>query len=211
MVDAALSTAIPSPRPGRVRTYLLWSFWIGVAFFSVYPTMNWLTSLRATRLQLYFTAELSIPFLPHFIWAYLSMYVLFFVPLWLVPVPSMSALGRQLIAACILSAMFFLALPADLGFARHVPARAPYAAIFARVFSIDRPHNLVPSLHVIFSCAIALACVDFARGALRMALLAWLVVIVASTLFVHQHHLLDLLVAFAIVHFLRRRYEVKRC
>jgi membrane-associated phospholipid phosphatase len=78
------------------------------------------------------------------------------------------------------------------------------------VFSIDRPHNLVPSLHVIFSCAIALACADFASGALRIALLAWLVVIVASTLLVHQHHLLDLLVAFAIVYLLRRRYEVTR-
>jgi membrane-associated phospholipid phosphatase len=67
------------------------------------------------------------------------------------------------------------------------------------MFSIDRPFNLVPALHVIFSCAIALACADFARPAVRIALWGWLAVIVASTLFVHQHHLLDLLVAFAIV------------
>jgi hypothetical protein len=208
MVDAALPASATSLAPGRVRTYLTWSFRIGVAFFGVYPTMNWLTSLRATRLALYFPAELRIPFVPELIWAYLSMYVLFFLPLRLVPVRSMPALGRQLIAGCLISALFFLVLPAGLGFAREVPARAPYAAIYAKVFSIDHPHNLVPSLHVIFSCAIALACAAFARGALRIALLAWLAVIVASTLFVHQHHLLDLLVAFAIVYFLRRRYEV---
>jgi len=207
MVDVALSTPGVGGA-GRLRTYLVWSFWVGVAFFGVYPGMNWITSLRAEPFHLYVPVELAIPFVPQFIWAYLSMYVLFLLPPFFMPVASMPALGKQLIAGSIVSAILFLLLPAELGFVRQVPNGALHAAVYAKIFSIDRPFNLVPSLHVIFSCAIALACADFARPAVRLALWGWLAAIVASTLLVHQHHLLDLLVAFAIVFFLRRRYEV---
>lgn len=192
----------------RMRTYLLWSVRVGIAFFTVYPLMNWLTSLRPARLHLYFDAELAIPFMPQFIWPYLSMYALFLMPPLLIPAGQMPALGKQLIAGCLLSAACFLILPAELGFPRELPAQQPYTALYARLFRVDRPFNLVPSLHVIFSAAIALACADFARPALRLALLLWLTVIVSSTLLVHQHHLLDPAVALAIVFFLRRRYEV---
>src|SRR5258706_4626245 len=184
---------------GRVRTYLIWSCWIGVAFFGVYPAINWVTSLRRAPLHLYFESELAIPFVPQFIWAYLAMYLLCLLPLFLIPAARMPALGRQLIAGTLASAVFFLLIPAELGFAREVPAQAPYTAMYARMFGIDRPFNLVPSLHVIYSCAIALACADFGRGAGPMAIYGWLAVIVASTVFVHQHHLLDLASAFAVV------------
>jgi hypothetical protein len=190
----------------RLRTYLVWSFWVGVAFFSVYPTMNWLTSLRARPWHLYAPAELAIPFVPQLVWVYLSMYALFALPAFVLPASRMPALGKQLIAGAIVSAICFLLLPAELGFARQLPGRAPYDAIFAGMFGIDRPYNLVPSLHVIFSAAIALACADVVRPAARVALLAWLVVIVASTVLVHQHHLIDVGAALAIVFVLRRSF-----
>lgn len=188
----------------RLRTYLFWSFWVGAAFFCVYPAMNWLTSTRARPWHLYHPAELAIPFVPQLVWAYLSMNLLFLVPLFVLPAPRMPALGKQLIAGSLVSALCFLLLPAELGFPRAVPAAAPYDAIFAAVFRIDRPYNLVPSLHVIFSAAIALACADAVRPPARAALLAWLAVIVASTVLVHQHHLLDVGAALAVVFALRR-------
>jgi len=188
--------------------FSIWSLWIAVAFFGVYPAMNWITSLRATRLHLYVPFELAIPFVPQFIWAYLSMYVLFFLPLIFIPTARMPALGKQLIAGALISAALFLLLPADMGFVRTVPASAPYAALYAGMFGVDRPHNLVPSLHVIYSTAIALACADFAHPIPRFLILLWLVVIVSSTVLIHQHHLLDVAAALAVVYFLRRRYEV---
>jgi len=191
----------------RLRTYFLWSFWAGVAFFAVYPAMNWLTSLRRAPLHLYLSGELAIPLVPWFIWPYLSMYALFILPLFLIPADRMPLLGKQLIAGCLISAAMFLLLPAQLGFPRQIPAA--YSAIYARMFTIDRPYNLVPSLHVIWSAAITLACVDFARIPLKIALSAWLCVIIASTVFVHQHHLLDVIAALAIVFVLRRVYEVR--
>src|SRR5258708_9789708 len=103
--------ALPTPilaRWERLRMFSFWSLWIGVAFFGVYPTMNWITSLRSVRLHLYVPAELAIPFVPQFIWAYLSMYVLFFLPLIFVPTARMPPPGKQLIAGPFLSAALFL-------------------------------------------------------------------------------------------------------
>ena len=62
------------------KTYAFWAMWVGVAFFSVYPTCNWLTSLRGEYFSLYFAAELNVPFVPEFIVVYLSMYILFMTP-----------------------------------------------------------------------------------------------------------------------------------
>jgi membrane-associated phospholipid phosphatase len=202
-VDATAGAA-----PPRLRTYLVWSFWVGVAFFTIYPTMNWLTSLRARPWHLYLPAELRIPFLPQFVWVYFSMYLLFFLPAFVLPAERMPALGKQLIAGSLVAAAIFVLVPAELGFARQLPGRAPYDAIFAGVFRVDRPYNLVPSLHVIFSASIALACAGaMRRPAARVALLAWLAVIVASTILVHQHHLIDVAAALAIVLVLRRGFD----
>src|SRR5437660_6364389 len=98
MADVAALRAPIVPDGERLRTYFLWSIWVGIAFFSVYPTMNWITSLRRGPLHLYVAAELGIPFIPQFIWAYLSMYVLFLMPPLFMPAARMPALGKQLIA-----------------------------------------------------------------------------------------------------------------
>ena len=148
-----------------------------------------------------------MPFVPQFIWAYLSMYLLFLMPLFFVPAERIPALGKQLVAGTVVSGLLFLLLPADLGFTRTVPSDPLYASLYAAIFSVDKPHNLVPSLHVVFSSAIALACADAARPLARTLLQAWLALIVLSTVLVHQHHILDVVAAVPLVFLLRRRYR----
>jgi hypothetical protein len=116
------------PRAQLIRNCAVWAAWIAVAFFSVYPTLNWLTSLRTYRLRLLVPAELAVPFLPQFVWAHLSMYVLFLMPLLMVRSRDMPALGKQLVAGTVISGGIFLLLPADLGFTRMIPAQ-PFARL----------------------------------------------------------------------------------
>ena len=78
----------------RWRIYSWWAAWVGVAFFAVYPTLNWLSDRRADRWHLYFDAELGLPFVPAFIWVYLSMYALFVAPVFLVPVDAAGLVAR---------------------------------------------------------------------------------------------------------------------
>ncbi len=186
------------------RTYGYWAFWVGIAFFSVYPTCNWLTSLRDETYALYVPAELGIPFWPEFIWIYLSMYVLFSFPPFFLGKQRLRVLGKQLVIATILCGIAFLAVPTHLGFARVVPDAGLYQAIFQNLFIIDQPHNMAPSLHIVFSAMILLALLDvIRRRPLRLLLWLWLVLICASTLVVHQHHLIDVFTGLLVVVLLR--------
>ena len=174
------------------RTYAYWVAIISVVFFSVYPLSNWLTSQRETVLHLYLRAELDIPLIPTFIWAYLSLYVIFLAPPFVLGAEAMQKLGRQLVAATLLSGMVFLIFPAQLGFSRLLPEDPLYRSIFTALFSLDRPHNMVPSLHVVYSALILLTlAASTTRRHLQSVWWLWLILLCSSTLLVHQHHLID--------------------
>jgi membrane-associated phospholipid phosphatase len=174
------------------KTYGIWAFWVGVAFFSIYPTCNWLSDHRAETFPLYLQAELRIPLVPEFFWIYISMYGLFLLPPFFLNQEQLKRLGKQLVVVTIVSGVIFLLLPTQLGFERIEPQVPFYKNLFAQLFSIDLPHNLVPSLHVVFSAVIALAVLEgVSHSVAKIALWLWLGLLCMSTLLVHQHHLLD--------------------
>lgn len=196
------------------RAYGYWAFWVGIAFFSVYPTCNWLTGLRGSTYALYIPEELAIPFLPYFIWLYLSMYLLFVFPPFFLGPQRLYALGKQLVIATLLCGVLFLIFPAHLGFDRVIPQDALYQSLFQTLFTIDQPHNMAPSLHVVFSALILLALQDVTQNVTRRVIWwTWLALICASTLLIHQHHLIDVFTGLLIAVFFRtwitpRRHHV---
>ena len=119
----------PGGRLAAWKTYGLWSIPVTAAFFIVYPFCNWVTSLRAVTYGLYFPFELSIPFVPGFIWVYLSMYALFILPGFLLAPPELAALAKRLVAGTLASGVVFLLVPTHLGFPREVPPDPLQAAI----------------------------------------------------------------------------------
>ncbi len=190
------------------KTYGYWAFWVGIAFFAVYPTCNWLTANRSTTYPLYLDSELAVPLIPDFFWIYISMYILFLLPPFFLRVPQLNKLGKQLISGILLSAIFFLLLPAELGFIRVSPDNPFYAGIFSSLFLIDLPHNLVPSLHVIFTALIIFALLEATISIyLKYVLWTWLTLVCISTLLVHQHHILDIIIGLMIAVFFRNYFK----
>ncbi len=88
---------VPGKPLGVWRTYSIWAFWVGIAFFGVYPACNWFTSQRSEHWNLFFNAELALPFYPEFVWVYMSMYLLFALPPFFLNVAQLRDLGRQLV------------------------------------------------------------------------------------------------------------------
>jgi membrane-associated phospholipid phosphatase len=192
------------------KIYAFWAMWVGVAFFLVYPTCNWLTSLRGEYFSLYFPGELNVPFVPELILIYLSMYVLFAMPPFFLQAAELTALGKQLIAGTLLSGLIFMLLPARLGFVRQVPEGGFFGPLYSNMFAVDMPHNMVPSLHVVFSALILLALAGATTSESRKFFwYGWLFVICTSTMLVHQHHLIDVITGLALAFLLRKRI-VKR-
>jgi membrane-associated phospholipid phosphatase len=160
-------------------------------FLLTYGGTNWLASMRQTRFHIYFSQELAIPFVPWMIWAYLSLQVFFVLPLLVLNSAGLSRFGLALALATIVAAAIHLMLPADLGWAR--PDRVPGYPVFTRFFSFDRPHNLVPSLHVAYSALTCLVVWNATRSHwMRWIASFWTALLLCSVLLIHQHHLTDI-------------------
>jgi membrane-associated phospholipid phosphatase len=146
-------------------------------------------------------AELAIPFWPQFIWLYLSMYILFLVPPFVLQEARLNKLGKEIALATIASGIVFLLFPSVLGFERVLPENH-YAQIYAKIFSLDYPHNMVPSLHIVYSGLILLAIFQATSSVVFKAIsLLWFVLIALSTLWVHQHHIADIVSGMIVVSF----------
>ena len=209
-IPEAVDNGSSSTAGRRWIAFAFWAFWVGVAFFGIYPATNWLASLRETHFALYVAAELELPFVSGFIWVYLSMYLLFLLPPFVLGPLALKRLGLELILGTVVSGAAFLIIPARLGFERVVPAAEPYASLYAGLFAIDQPFNLVPSLHIVYSAAISLAISRRAGAYSRTAIYGWFALIALSTILTHQHHLLDvatgLLLAIAVTILMGRKH-----
>lgn len=197
------------PLSRRLYVFAMWGVLVGVAFFGVYPTTNWLTGLRASQYELFIQSELEVPFVPRFIWLYLSMYLLFGLPPFFLSEEQLKRLGKELIIGTIVSGFVFLILPSHLGFSRVLPADDLYRPIFQGMFSMDKPYNLVPSLHVVYTASISAALMERGSTGLRAVLGIWAALVMISTVFVHQHHVVDVVSGLFLVFLMRALWEGK--
>jgi membrane-associated phospholipid phosphatase len=179
--------------PSREKTWLYARLFalVGAVFMAVYGGCQW-AQANIHGHPMYFEWERSIPFVPWMIFVYLSLNLLFWLPLFAVPKAKLKPFAGAMIFSTLVAGLFFYFLPGELGFAR--PVGVPgYEGIFERIYSLDGPKNLFPSLHIAYSTLCVLFTLSDPRPrGLVLFLLAWLAGIYASVLLVHQHHVADI-------------------
>ncbi|MGE8318735.1 MAG: phosphatase PAP2 family protein [Comamonas sp.] len=198
----------PSSTAPRRRGLLFWALSTLVVFYAIYPASNWLAARQSRRYDFLTPWDAHIPLVPEFIWVYFSFFIFILLPIWWVDSDDIDALGRRQVLATVLCGVVFALFPANLAFERVLPEAEPYRSIFGWMFAVDAPHNLLPSLHIVYTVAtgVALWAAQWRRGRPgRCALIAlWGVAICASTMLVHQHHVLDVVAAVVLVAVLQR-------
>jgi len=178
------------PALDDVRTALMCGGVLVPLFAAVYGTCNWLTAQRGDLQRFYFDWELAIPFVPAMVCVYLSLIVTFFLPVFCLRGPALVTLSRRLGWGTVLSGFVFLLLPASLGFER--PEEVPgWEAVFRLIHLVDHPHNLVPSMHIIWSGLILGTLRGTSPAWARRLFEVWFALICVSVVLVHQHHLID--------------------
>ena len=177
-------------------------------FAIVFTTANNFTASRNTRVRVHLDAELQIPFIPAFLVPYMSIYLLMAAaPLVLRTRREISRLAITQSLAIFIAWICFLLIPAQLAYTP-APDLGVWKNLFQFADDLNLDYNLVPSLHV----ALSFVCIElFAQHAgVKGAILlrTWGVLIAASTILTHQHHLLDAatgwLLALIIVKLSRR-------
>ena len=196
--DATLPRSWALPSRKAASTYLFYAAMVGVLFVIGYGGANWLASQQSMHLQIYRNPELAIPLVPEMIWAYLSINLLFVLPLFSLDISELRLLGRRMIAATLIAVGVFVVMPTTIGFARLDLSREANLA-FELLYALDHPYNCVPSLHVAYSALIILAVAQRSHLWVKALFACWLVLVMASTVLTHQHHLIDIAAALAMV------------
>ena len=169
-----------------------------IVFTVIYGWCNQQAALNSTHYSMFSELELKIPLIPWMIYPYISLNLLLVVAAFVLKdISSVKGFCISLMIAAVIAGFIFYFFPGQLGFIRQsVPG---YEKYFDLMFSIDHPHNLFPSLHVTYSTLGILAMVEQTRSKIfHFFMWVWLVMISASVVFVHQHHLFDIVTGFIL-------------
>lgn len=163
------------------------------------------------------TIDSTIPFIPAMIVPYSWSMILFIASFFMVRTArQLSVLSARLIVATLLACLVFYLYPARFSFIR--PVTTDWTAFgYHFLNATDKPFNQLPSLHVTYALLLSVSLWNaFDRKykwrlvAYRLALLVVCALIIVSTVFTYQHHLLDIVgglvlagIVLLIVHDLR--------
>lgn len=174
------------------------SIGLGALFLILYGWCNWFTAQRASVPTLFFEWERSIPFVPLMIIPYMSI-DLFFVtaPFLCRSDRELVALSKRMATAILIAGFCFVLFPLRFAFERS-QVSGWLGGFFDWFQGIDRPYNLLPSLHIALCLILAELFVRHTRGLLCHALVIWFVLIGLSAVLTYQHHVMDVVAGFAL-------------
>lgn len=191
-------------RPDREIIIVFWK-WVAIVlsiFLVMYLTANQLAAQNQHRYEMYMDWELSIPLVPWMIVVYLSYVGVFLLlPVIMKSGRSIICLAYGFLTAILVSTVVFVVFPGELGY--HRPEFvAGFDFLFQTLYEVDKPHNLYPSLHVTFSSLTALGMAHQVKVQwFRVAIAGWALMIAASVVLVHQHHVFDIITGLMLASF----------
>jgi membrane-associated phospholipid phosphatase len=197
--------------PRREELLLTGSLALGFALFflAVYGGASWVTGFYSGGFRVDLPFERHIPFVPAWAAVYVSMDVLLLLSLFVFRTwKDMVPFALALCAETVVGAVGFLVLPVEVSWPSRV-VQDGWADIFFVADTMNLERNYLPSLHVAFACTAALAYAERSGGWARALFGLWATAIAASTLLIHEHHLVDV-VAGALLAWSTWRYVAPR-
>ena len=197
--------------PERLRAMIIWGGTCVMFCLLVYLGSNHIASRLEHHYKVYFEFEKDIPLIPWMIYFYTSFHLLLILNFFIIKEPRViKAFTLSLMFSSLVASFVFLLFPGELGFSR-TDNISGYEFIYNVLHEIDHPHNLYPSLHITFSVLTAFAMIDQTKPKwFHLFLTLWILLICASVVLVHQHHLFDvltgLILAYFAIQFVYRRF-----
>jgi protein-tyrosine phosphatase/membrane-associated phospholipid phosphatase len=175
-----------------MKERLVWMLYIGIIFFLLYGVANHYAGLTAPHPTLNFGWEDKIPFIPEFIVPYMSSDVMF-ICAFLFPYTRLElrVLAERVLFIILTAVVLFTFFPFQFAFEK--PATTESFSFLFGVLQADLPYNQAPSLHISFAIVLWYSMREYLTlWWVKVLVATWIWLIVLSTLFVFQHHILDL-------------------
>lgn len=181
---------------------------IGIIFFIVYGGADYITSHHSLRIPVHFAFETAIPRWPAMTLIYVSLFPAFLLAKFIIrDKEGIKALAWTLVLATIVAGIFFLILPAETAYPR-TTVRSIWEPLYNLADAANLTYNLVPSLHVTYTCILSAAFKQYAHGWLFKLLWLWPITMVFATVLTHQHHILDVISGIALAAVMHRSVMV---
>lgn len=181
---------IPSYR--EVLIYAFISVLLTALFTFIYGYTNELAVLNPVRFRFYFDWELLIPLVPGMILVYLSLNLLTFLPLFVLESRDLWRLGLGFAYCTVVAGIIFYFFPAPVAYVRPNELGI-WTWIYKMLYSLDREFNSLPSLHIAYSgLTVRVMNLRLRKPAAQKMIRLWFVLICASVVLTHQHHLADI-------------------
>ena len=163
----------------------------GAAFVVCYVGPNYYASISDVHYRFYFSWESAIPFYPSWIYIYLTISLWFLLPLFVLDAEAIRKLSRAFLVTTLIGGVCFMLFPAQSPFDRS-QHQVGSNAVYQLVYFLDKPHNLVPSLHIAYG--ILFLCVFQAKKVSGLLLwYVWAAAMMVSVLLTHQHSIMDII------------------
>jgi membrane-associated phospholipid phosphatase len=191
MANPPRRTLFSFPTVPRLAAALIYGGLTAFVFGSIYGYTNFRASQMTNLLRVYAEWETHIPLVQWMVFPYISQDLLLVLPIFVFrETTKIRDYCFTLIVGALVAGSIFYFFPGALGFAR---ASGPgHLPIFDRIYAIDYPHNLFPSLHVAYaSISVAFLRRESSSKTFHVFLWSWLILIAASVVLTHQHHLFD--------------------
>ncbi|MET3118270.1 membrane-associated phospholipid phosphatase [Undibacterium sp. GrIS 1.8] len=166
-----------------------------LAFLLCYQASNFYAYQENISRNIKISFETNIPFLEWMIIPYLSSGIFF---LWsfvqVKTIGELRLLSQRLQLTTICATFFFVFYPLRFGFTKPEITSPHFAFLFHFLSLVDKPYNQLPSLHVAYCLIFWHSLQSSYKYTVHQFLLAACLFLVAvSTVFIYQHHILDLL------------------
>ena len=169
----------------------VWMLFMGITFFLLYGAANQYAGLTAPHASFWMEWEKKIPFIPAFIVPYMSSDLMFVIAFFL-PYTRLELriLAARVLFILLVSIGFFLLFPLQFSFEK--PPIESFTFLFG-LLEADLPFNQAPSLHIAFAIVLWASMRTYLKPIwLKTFVALWFWLIGLSTLFVYQHHFIDL-------------------
>jgi protein-tyrosine phosphatase/membrane-associated phospholipid phosphatase len=174
-----------------LKERFVWLVFMGILFFLLYGASNEYAYLTSPHPAFFWQWEVHIPFISALIVPYMSSDIVFVIAFLLVQTRfELRVLALRVLFIILLSVLIFGLFPLQFSFEK------PFVDGFSFLFTLleaDKPFNQLPSLHVSFAIVFWHSMkAHITNKLLKLCLGLWLVLVALSTLFVFQHHFIDL-------------------
>jgi len=169
-----------------------------VGYFCIgYLGINWITSFRTSFMDVSFSFEKNISFVPIFILGYAFVYVGVYMAY--VIIDDIWLWRRMVVLFFIASTIcyaIFLIFPVKMIMRPDISTQnGIFYEITKLFYTMDKPHNCFPSLHVTYPTIITLVLWRYKKTA-RYFFLGLVFLMAISVVLVKQHYIADIIAAF---------------